>query len=62
MNEKTSARRLGLKAGLVGTVVLGVVYLETRMKFTSALAGALVGLPALAEVLPRQSNTDLSQK
>ena len=62
MSEKDSGRRLSFKAGLVGAAVLGVVYLESRMRFTSALAGALVGLPALAEFLPRQSNTDLSQK
>lgn len=62
MGEKNAGRILGFKAALVGVVVFCVVYLESRMRFTTALAGALLGLPALAEVVPRQSNTDQSQK
>ncbi|KAG9081536.1 hypothetical protein FRC06_005513, partial [Ceratobasidium sp. 370] len=53
-----------LKTGVVGAVLLAsfaVLYLHSVMRLSHAALAALFGIPALAEVVTRQSNTDQSQ-
>lgn len=47
---------------MLRVMILSALYLKSRMRFTTAFASALLGLPVLAEVMPRQSNADLSAK
>jgi hypothetical protein len=54
--------KTGLKWSLVVFVSLGVLYREAAMRVSYAAVGALLGLPAFAEVIPRQSNTNQTQK